>query len=69
MPYIQLGIFLNDRLGITSVRIDHNDTGLNDDSNLIETVALTLLKSLSLNKESVQVQDLLNELGIERSKR
>ena len=41
-----------------------NDTGLPDDSNLIKMVAIALLKSIYTNKESVQLQDMLNELNI-----
>lgn len=67
MKYIQLGINLTDDLGIRSVVVGINTTDLPSDSHLIEIVAFTLLKSLSLNKDSVMVQDLLNELGIERS--
>lgn len=67
MAYIQLGLFFNDKLGLKSVRIDHNDTGLPDDSKLLERVAFTLLKAIRINEDSVKVQDLLNELGIERS--
>ena len=66
MPYIQLGINLNDQLGIKSVIVEHNDTGFADDSKLIEMVATALLKGLRMNKDSIQVQELLKELGIER---
>ena len=69
MPYIKLGLFFNDELGLKSVRIDHNDTGLPDDSVLLKRVALTLLKAIRINEDSVKVQDLLNELGIERSEK
>ncbi len=65
--YIQLGISLTDELGIKSIAISYNSTELENDSKLIEKLAFTILKSLKLNKESVAVQDLLNELGIERS--
>ena len=64
--YIQFGIHLNERLGITSATIDHNTTDLPSDSELIKRVAFTLLKSLQLNKEDVMLQDLLNELDITR---
>lgn len=67
MKLISLDIVLSDELGIKGVTISYNDTGLPNDSKLIEIVAFTLLKSLNLNKESVAVQDLLNELGIERT--
>lgn len=68
MKYIQLGIHLTDELGIKSVTIDHNDTSLPSDSDLIKRVSMTVLKSLILNKEDVIVQDLINELGIEIEK-
>ena len=64
MKYVELGIFLTDDLGIKAVVIDQNETGLPSNSELIEKVCITLLKSLSLNKEDVQLQDLLNELNI-----
>lgn len=67
MRYIQLGIHLTDDLGIKLVTIDHNDTGLKTDSDLLLQIAFTMLKSLNLNKESVKVQDLLNELDINRT--
>ncbi|GEM_PF-5796666 len=62
--YIQLGIHLNEELGLKSVTIDHNTTGLPNDSELLKRVAMTILKAIVLNKESVAVQDLLNELDI-----
>lgn len=64
MKYIDLVICMNDDLGIQSCVIDQNDTGLPSDSNLIKKVCITLLRSLSLNKEYVEIQDLLNELNI-----
>lgn len=50
MHYIQIGLHLNEGLAIKSVTIDHNTTDLPSDSELIKRVALTLLKSLKLNK-------------------
>lgn len=64
--YIQLGVHLNEGLGITSVTIDHNTTDLPSDSELIKKVAFTLLKAINLNKEDVMLQDLLNEMDITR---
>ena len=64
MKYIQLGIHLTEELGLKSVTIDHNETDLPSDSNLINLVAFALLRSINLNKESVDLQDVLNELGI-----
>jgi hypothetical protein len=67
MPYyIQLGVKLNDNLGLTHVTVDINTTDLPSDSKLVKEVAIALLKALKSNKDSVQVQDLLNELGIAR---
>ena len=63
---IELTINLNDDLGITAAIITYNDTGLSSDSKLIQTVASTLLRSLSLNKEDVTIGDLLNGLDINK---
>lgn len=62
--YIQLGIHLNDELGIKAVTFDNNDTGLANDSELLKNVAFAIMKAVAINKESVKVQDLLNELDI-----
>lgn len=67
MKTINLSLILNERLGLKSVTINYNDTDLPSDSELIRKVSITLLKSLSLNKDTIIVQDLLNELGIERA--
>jgi len=64
MKYIDLVIILDDNLAIKSVTIDMNDTGLPSDSSLIKMVSVALLKSMQMNKESVGVQDILNELNI-----
>ena len=65
MHYIQLGLHLNEKLGLKSVSIDFNSTDLNNDSKLLEILAFTILRGLKINKDSVLVQDLLNELNIE----
>jgi hypothetical protein len=65
MPYIELGFDLTDELGIKSVLINHNDTELKNDSELLRSISIAILKALESNKESLTVQDLLNELGIE----
>ena len=64
MKYIQLGITLNDDLAIKSAIIYHNDTGLEDDYKLIELVSIALLKSVILNKEDLELRDILKECGI-----
>jgi hypothetical protein len=64
---IQVQYVLNEDLGLKSVSIDINTTDLNSDSELIKKLAITVLKALSMNKEDVMVQDLLNDLGIERT--
>ncbi len=66
MKRVSLTIGLTDDLGIKSVVIDYNDTGLLDDSVLIEKIALTLIKSIYINKEDIYIQDILNELNIKR---
>jgi hypothetical protein len=62
--YIQIGIFLNEYFGIKKVSIDYNDTGHPSNSELIKAVAAGLLKSIAMNNEDVQVQDLLNEINM-----
>lgn len=62
--YIQIGIHLDDQLGIKKATIDENTTHLPSNSELIYRVAITLIRSLHLNKHDVMIQDLLNELDI-----
>jgi hypothetical protein len=62
--YIQIGIFLNEYLGIKKVSIDYNDTGHPSNSELLKAVSVGLLKSIAMNNEDVQVQDLLNEINM-----
>lgn len=45
--YIQLGIHLNENLGITSVMIEENTTDLSHDSELVKKAAITILKKHS----------------------
>ena len=66
--YIQLGISLNDALGIKEVAILWNDTELKSDSELIKTIAFTIIKALKLNEEDVMIQDMLNDLDISKPK-
>lgn len=66
MKYIQIGINLTDDLGIKSVSIDHNDTLIPSDSKLIFKIGEALIRSVIQNKESVAIQDILNDLNIER---
>jgi hypothetical protein len=68
MKYIELAIELNDGLGIKAVSIKYNDTGVPNDSKLLKTVAITLLKSLRLNANDIELQDLLNDIGIDKAK-
>lgn len=67
MYLIQLSFQFNDNLVLKSVEIDYNDTGLENNSGTLKRVAITLLKAIEINKDSVAVQDLLSELGIKRS--
>jgi hypothetical protein len=69
MKYIQLGFFLTDELGIKSILIDQNNTGLPNDSKLLENIAFAILKASHINRDSLILQDLLNELDISLPKR
>lgn len=64
---IQIGVHLNERLGIKSVTFDINTTELPSNSETLKRVALTILEAIALNKEMVMTQDLLNELNIKVS--
>ncbi len=64
MRAINLTLHLSDELGIKSIDINYNDTNLPSNSELLFNIAMTLLKSLHLNEDSVKVQDLLQELNI-----
>lgn len=68
MPTIQLMINLTDELGIKSIVFSYNDTRLPNNSETLGLIAAAMLKSLSLNNESLLVQDFLNELDIKVQK-
>lgn len=65
MKLICLWLELTDELGLKSVVIDHNDTGLPSDSELLKKVAWALLKSLHHNHEELTINDLMNEINEE----
>jgi len=65
MKAIQLMFIIGDDLGLKSVTFQYNDSGLPDNSTTLKTLSIAVLKSLKMNKDSVIVQDLLNELDIE----
>ena len=64
MKIIQLLFEVSDDLSLKSVTVEYNGTDLASDSTLIKNLCTATLKSLINNKDSVVVQDLLNELGI-----
>lgn len=66
MKYINIGITLTDELVLKSVVIYANDTGLESDTNLIRLLSFALLKSLHLNKEDLELQELLRKYGISK---
>ena len=65
MKMIILTFELTDDLGIKSIAYDYNDTELPSNSESLGKIAMAIIKSISLNKDSLIVQDLLNELNIE----
>lgn len=69
MSYVQLGLQFKETdkgLALKFVTIDHNDTGLQINSELIKKLCNTILKGLESNKESIEMQDMLRELGIHK---
>jgi hypothetical protein len=66
--YIELGIHLalDDKgYALVSVTYNHNTTRLPDSSKTLRIIANAILVVLEQNEESLVVQDLLHELGIE----
>lgn len=61
---IQLMFDIKDDMGLKSITFQYNDTPLPENSETLKSLAITILKSLKLNRDSVMVQDLLNELDI-----
>jgi hypothetical protein len=64
MKHLEIVFGFTDELGLKSVQFNYNDTGLPEDSELLRRVACALIESLSVNKESLKVQDILNQLDI-----
>ena len=62
--FIQLTFGLTDDLGIKSIAYDINETELPSNGETLGMIAMGMIKALHLNKDSVLVQDLLNELDI-----
>ena len=68
MKMLTITLNFTDDLGLKSCGIDYNETGLPDNSKLLEKAAFVILRSLYQNEDSVAVQDLLNELDIKVQK-
>ena len=51
---------------IKQIVYDENETDLPSNSETLEMLAFTLLKVISKEKDSMKVQDVLNELNIKR---
>lgn len=66
MRMVTLSYVLNEDLGLKSISFDYNDTGLEENSGLLRSIAFATIEALVKNDDSVKVQYLLNELGIER---
>jgi len=64
MKYINIGFSFTDDLALKHITINHNDTELDSDSELVKKVIMTALKSFHLNKDDVSFQDLLNKNDI-----
>lgn len=65
--YIQIGVHLNEKLGIKSITIEENTTELECNSELLKKICIGVLKSIDLNHEDVQIQDLFNKVGVKKS--
>jgi hypothetical protein len=67
MKAITLTLNLSDELQLKSIEWLENDTELPETIDTLRGIAVCILKSIKANEDSLKVQDLLNELGIERS--
>lgn len=69
MKHIKLLYSFTDDLALKEVEFQFNDTGLEDNSDLLKKVSIAMLKSIYHNEDSLAVQDLLNTIeGIQRAK-
>lgn len=69
MKKIVLDFYFNERLSLKKVLIDKNETELPSDSDLLEAIARCLLKSIEKNRDSLRLQDLINDIdgiGLEK---
>ncbi len=67
MTHLTLRFEFNEQRGLKSVEWHENTTGLEETTGTLQGLAICLLESISKNKDSLKVQDLLNELGIPRA--
>lgn len=68
MPIIVLSFNVDENFGLRSANIDFNNTDLPNNSKTMRLIAIALLTAISLNKDDLVVQYLLNELDIPRTK-
>ena len=64
MKRITITFGINDKNCIKEIFFDLNETDMPNDSKTLENLAITLLKNIQIDRGSLEVQDLLNELGI-----
>jgi hypothetical protein len=67
MKYIQLGLEFSDELQLKSISIQYNETELKSDAELIIKISKALLISFEKNKESIELQEILSDVGISKS--
>lgn len=64
MKYLELGIELSDELALKSIIFHCNETGIEGSARLLRLLAIALLKSIEMNKEDIELQDILFKNGI-----
>jgi hypothetical protein len=64
MKAIEIMLIFDDDLGLKSVKITHNDTGIESNHHLLQQIAWCLLKSLTINKDDLDFKEELFKLGI-----
>ena len=68
MRRVEMSLEFTEDNGLRSVTIHLNETELETDSKLLKRIAVCILQALKENKDSVEMQDDLHELGVSISK-
>lgn len=66
MKTIVLHVSITEEMKLKEVTFTYNDTGLQSGKILLENIALAILKTLEMDKNQDEINDLLSELKIKK---